>query len=64
MCLNWGRIERQGPVGCAPGTTVTVEGLFENVPARRKFLRSNAAEAGRIRTLLMRFILAYPEVQV
>ena len=62
VALNWGRIEHQGPVGCAPGTTVTVEGLFENVPARRKFLRSNAAEAGRIQTLLMRFILAYPEV--
>ena len=60
--LEWGRIERQGPVGCAPGTSVTVEELFENVPARRKFLRSNAAEAGRIRTLISRFILAHPGV--
>ena len=60
--LEWGRIERQGPVGCAPGTSVAVAELFENVPARRKFLRSNAAEAGRIRTLISRLILAYPGV--
>ena len=60
--LKWGRMEREGPVGCAPGTIVTVEGLFENVPARRKFLRSNNAEAGRIRALMSKFVLAYPEV--
>ena len=60
--LKWGRLERQGPVGCAPGTAVSVAELFENVPARRKFLRSNAAEAGRIRTLISRLILAYPGV--
>ncbi len=62
VALKWGRIERQGPVGCAPGTMVAVSELFENVPARRKFLRSNAAEAGRIRTLISRLILAYPGV--
>ncbi len=60
--LKWGRLERQGPVGCAPGTSVAVAELFENVPARRKFLRSNGAEAGRIRTLMSRLILAYPNV--
>ena len=62
ISLKWGEILQQGPVGCAPGTVVAVEDLFENVPARRKFLRSNAAEAGRIRTLMSRFILAYPSV--
>ena len=62
IALKWGRIERQGPIGSAPGTMVTVAGLFENVPARRKFLRSNAAEAGRIRALVSRFTLAYPGV--
>ena len=61
IALKWGRIERHGPIGCAPGTMVTVEGLFENVPARRKFLRSNSAEAGRIRTLVSRLALAYPQ---
>ncbi len=64
VALKWGRIERHGPIGCAPGTMVTVEGLFENVPARRKFLRSNSAEAGRIRTLVSRLALAYPQVAI
>ena len=62
VAVKWGRIERQGPIGIASGTSVAVAGLFENVPARRKFLRSNAAEVGRIRTLISRFILAYPGV--
>lgn len=46
----------------APGTTVLVEKLFFNVPARRKFLRSATAEAGQVVRLLSQLALAYPEV--
>ncbi len=46
----------------APGTTVLVEQLFYNVPARRKFLRSPAGEASQIATLIGQLALAYPEV--
>ena len=46
----------------APGTTVLVEKLFFNVPARRKFLRSAAAEAGQVVRLVSQLALAYPEV--
>lgn len=49
-------------VSRAIGTTVMVERLFFNVPARRKFLRSAAAEAGQISQVLNQFALAYPEV--
>ena len=62
IALKWGRLQRQGPRGCPPGTSTTVSSLFENVPARRKFLRSPAAEAGRIRELVSRYAMAYPEV--
>ena len=62
IALKWGRLQRQGPRGCPPGTSITVSRLFENVPARRKFLRSPAAEAGRIRELVARYAMAYPEV--
>ncbi len=59
---QWGQPAGQGAQGCPPGTTVTVEDLFGNLPARRKFLRSTSAETSRIRELVERYALAYPEV--
>lgn len=51
------------PIGTPPGTVLTVEGLFWNVPARLKFLRSDATEAGHIGHVVTRYALAFPEVQ-
>jgi len=45
------------------GTTVTVENLFFNLPARRKFLRSETTESGHIVNLLVAYALAYPAVR-
>ena len=45
-----------------PGTIVTVSGLFRNFPARRKFLRSQAAESGRIATLVQKYAMIRPDV--
>jgi DNA mismatch repair protein MutL len=50
------------PAGAAPGTTVTVRELFARQPARRKFLRTPAAEAGQIAQVTGHYALAYPEV--
>ncbi len=50
------------PAPAAPGTVVVVEGLFGSVPARRKFLRSAATEAGHVADAMARFALAYPDV--
>lgn len=61
--LEWGRIVKSGAQGCPTGTSVSVQGLFENLPARRKFLKSPSAETGRISDLVSRYALAYPEVQ-
>ncbi|MEE2885755.1 MAG: DNA mismatch repair endonuclease MutL [Chloroflexota bacterium] len=44
------------------GTTVTVQNLFKNVPARLKFLRSEATETSRIHNILTRYAMAYPEI--
>ena len=58
-----GVVDEKAPRGAPPGTSITVRRLFRNVPARLKFLKSNAAEAGRITTLVGHYALAYPEVR-
>ena len=60
---QWGQKLSEGAHGCSPGTAVTVRDLFGNLPARRKFLKSNSAETSRIRELIDRYALAYPEVR-
>ncbi len=48
--------------GCPPGTRLEVRNLFFNVPARRKFLRTEATELANIRTLFHVFAIAHPNV--
>ena len=45
------------------GTTVTVEHLFFNTPARRKFLKTPRTEAGRVHQVVTHYALAFPEVR-
>lgn len=50
--------------GCPEGTTVLVEGLFYNTPARRKFLKRDAAEAAACRSAAERLAVSNPGVSV
>ncbi len=50
------------PAGCPVGTTVTVKDLFFNTPARMKFLKKDATEAGYIEDLLRKTALGSPEI--
>ena len=59
--LAEGREVAREPAGGPSGTIVTVERLFANVPARLKFLKQPATEAGHIQQIVTRYALAYPE---
>lgn len=50
--------------GCADGTTIIVEHLFANVPARRKFLKRDVTEAMAVSANVERVALSHPEIAV
>lgn len=56
------RVEDQQPVSCPVGSNFKVENLFYNVPARRKFLKSNSTELNNIITAFERIVLVYPQI--
>ena len=62
LVLSGSRVMSQEPVACPVGSNFKVENLFFNVPARRKFLKSNATELNNILTAFERIALVYPDV--
>ncbi len=59
-----GRILDVSEVGCADGTTVVVENLFFNVPARRKFLKKDSTEAMNCAALVEKVALSRPDISI
>ena len=62
ISINGSEVEYQNPVSCNAGTTLQVKNLFFNVPARRKFLKSNATELKHIINEFQRIVLAHPGI--
>ena len=62
IIVNGGKIIEVKAAGCAPGTSVEVRQLFFNLPARRKFLRTEETEAAHVLHYLTLAALAFPEV--
>jgi DNA mismatch repair protein MutL len=62
VIISGGKILEVKAAGSAPGTTVEVRQLFFNLPARRKFLRTEETESAHIQHYLTLAALAYPEV--
>lgn len=60
LCIEGSQVEELGPVACAEGSNFSVKNLFYNVPARRKFLKSNATELSNILTEFERIVLVNP----
>ena len=60
--VEGGTVSPIAPVALASGTSVTVEELFFNTPARRKFLRAEATEWGHCEEAFRRIALAHPSV--
>ena len=56
------KVSLQEPVSCPVGSNFKVENLFYNVPARRKFLKTNATELSNILTAFERIVLVYPHI--
>lgn len=60
--VNGGTIESVVEAGGPEGTLVEVADLFYNLPARRKFLKSDAAESAQVSRVVTQLALCYPEV--
>jgi DNA mismatch repair protein MutL len=60
--VNGGVIASSSEVAAAQGTVVEVHDLFYNLPARRKFLKSDAAESAQVSRVAAQLALAYPEI--
>lgn len=57
------RVFKQEPVQCTKGTTFLVKNLFFNVPARRRFLKSDSVEKNHLLNEFYRIVLVHPDVE-
>ena len=55
-------VTKQEPCSCETGTSISMKNLFFNVPARRNFLKSNAAEMRHIIDEFVRVAMAFPQI--
>ena len=62
VSLNGGLNQDVQEIGCSLGTTVLVEDLFFNTPARKKFLRTNNTEGAKIHDFIVKLALSRPAI--
>ena len=60
--IEGSHVVSQEPAACPVGSNFNIENLFFNIPARRKFLKSNATEMNNIIQAFERIALVYPDV--
>ncbi|WP_096393653.1 DNA mismatch repair endonuclease MutL [Halorubrum trapanicum] len=64
ITVEGGEVGEVRPAGCPAGTTVEVDDLFYNTPAREKFLKRTATEFDHVNTVVTSYALANPDVAV
>jgi DNA mismatch repair protein MutL len=62
LVVEGGDVTSVSPAGCPEGTTVEVQDLFYNVPARRKYLKTESTEFSHVSTVVTNYALANPDV--
>ena len=63
IVINGSKVEKQEPVSCPSGANFTVNNLFFNVPARRKFLKNSGIEFRHVVEEFMRVSLPHPDIE-
>lgn len=63
VIISGSKFEKQEIITCAAGTSISVKNIFFNVPARRKFLKSNETERRNIFTEIERIVLVNPDIE-
>lgn len=62
LVSEYGKVSEIAEVGCKNGTTVIVENLFANLPARRKFLKRDASEALAVTSIVEKLAISRPDI--
>ena len=63
LMLHGGRVVSRERTGCNTGTTIIVEDLFYNTPARRKFMKTDSREASSIIELIQQYAVCYAGIR-
>ena len=62
LIIHASKVIKQQPIACTQGCSVNVQNLFYNLPARRKFLKSDHTELNHIIQIFQRIVLVYPDI--
>jgi len=63
VVINGSKVETQEPCSCPAGSSFSVKNLFFNIPARRKFLKSDNTELRHIVNEFQKIVLAHPDIK-
>lgn len=64
LVMEGGKPSEKTEIACADGTTLIVEDLFSNIPARMKFMKKDSTEAGYVADVIGRIALSRPDISI